>query len=182
MCGASVIQAAAHEHRLAGVVADPGVLDVWLAFPAALRDLLAHGAAKADVNHIWNTKVVPHLTPVERFTLSKRSELFGRPYLLAARAGRMFTDLYDLGQTVMKLNTTEAAPKVTSPALITYYQGDQFYSGPGQARAVYDLLPADLPKAFRVLTIAEGANYHDGPIAPQTRNQVVFDWLDGILR
>jgi hypothetical protein len=29
--------------------------------------------------------------------------------------------------------------------------------------------------------VAEGAEYHDAPMAPQTRNQVVFDWLDGIL-
>ena len=33
MCGESVIRAAAFEHRLAAVVADPGVRDAWSAFP-----------------------------------------------------------------------------------------------------------------------------------------------------
>jgi hypothetical protein len=31
------------------------------------------------------------------------------------------------------------------------------------------------------LTAAEWAEYHDAPMAPQRRNQVIFDWLDGIL-
>ncbi|HEX3493329.1 MAG TPA: hypothetical protein VHU92_28580 [Streptosporangiaceae bacterium] len=182
MCGESVVQAAAYEHRLAAVVADPGVRNAWLGFPAIIRGIFGHGRSRAEVNHIWNTEFVPHLSEVERFTLAKRAELFGKQYLDAGRAGRVFTDLYDLGETIMKVNCTTTAPRVTSPTLITYYEADQFYPGPGQARAVYDLLPAHLPKAFHTFTAAEGAEFHDAPMAPQTRNQVVFDWLDSILR
>jgi dienelactone hydrolase len=181
MCGESVVRAAAYEHRLAGVVADPGVRDAWLAFPEAIRGIFADGRSRAEVNHIWNHDVVPYLSAVDWFTMAKRSELFGRQFLLPVRAGRMFTDLYGLGQTVMELNCTTSAPRVTSPTLITYYQDDAFYPGPGQAQAVYDLLPAGLTKAYHMFTAAEGAQFHDAPMAPQTRNQVVFDWLDTIL-
>lgn len=181
MCGESVIQAAAFEHRLAGVVADPGVLDVWLAWPASIRALFAGGAPKSVVNHVWNSEIVPHLNATDRFTLTKRSELFGRQYLLAGRAGRMFTDLYDLGHAIMKVNCASTAPRVASPALVNSYEDDAFFPSDAQARAVYDLLPAGVPKEFHIFTVAEGAEYHDAPMAPQTRNQVVFDWLDGIL-
>jgi dienelactone hydrolase len=179
MCGESVIRAAAFEHRLAAVVADPGVRDAWLAFPEFLQKLFAGGASKAEVNHIWNTEYAPHLNAQQQFTFAKRSELFGQQYLTAGRAGKVFTDLYDLGQTVMAVNCTSTASKVTAPTLVNNYVGDQFY--PGQAREVYDLLPAGLPKQFHTFTVAEGAEYHDAPMAPQTRNQVVFDWLADTL-
>ena len=179
MCGESVIRAAAFEHRLAAVVADPGVRDAWLAFPEVIRKLFRGGAPKAEVNHIWNAEIVPALTPVERYTFAKRSELFGRPYLKAARAGRVFTDLYDLGQTIMQVSCGPVVHKVTSPTLITGYQKDMFY--PGQAIEVYQLLRPGLRKRFHRFTTAEGAEFHDAPMAPQTRNQVVFDWLDTII-
>jgi dienelactone hydrolase len=112
MCGESVIWAAAFEHRLTAVVADPGVRDAWLAFPAFLQKLFRGGASKAEVNHIWNKEIAPVLNATERFTFAKRSELFGQQYLTDARAG--------------------------------------------QARGVYHLLPANLPKQFHTFTVAEG--------------------------
>jgi dienelactone hydrolase len=177
LCGEAIIRAAAFEHRLAAVVADPGVLDVWLAWPASIRSLFSHGATRQQVNHAWQTEVVPHLNATSRFTLAKRSELFGRQYLHAARAGRVFSDLWDLGQTLMRLNVIDVAKRVTSPTLITEYQDDALVTG--QARKVYDLLRC--PRQFHFFTSAHGAEYHDAPMAPQTRNQVVFDWLNGVL-
>ena len=47
---------------------------------------------------------------------------------------------------------------------------------PGQGREVYAGLRSR--KACRYFTSAHGAQCHDAPMAPQTRNQVVFDWLD----
>src|ERR1035437_5311897 len=104
MCGESVIRAAACEHRLAAVVADPGVLDAWQAFPPFLQKIFAGAAPKAEVNRIWRTDIVPALTAAERFTFAKRSELFGPQYLAAGRAGRVLTDVYDLGRTIMQVN------------------------------------------------------------------------------
>ncbi len=142
---------------------------------------MASGAPKAEVNHIWSTQFIPHLTPQDRFTLAKRSELFGRGYLRSARAGRVFGDLYDLATTIMKVNCTATAPRVTSPTLVTSYQDDAFFGQHPQAAQVLALLPATIPKRLRYFTVAEGAEYHDAPMAPQTRNQAVFDWLDDTL-
>jgi hypothetical protein len=50
---------------------------------------------------------------------------------------------------------------------------------PGQARRFYDLLTA--PKALVGFTVAQGARYHDAPMAPHWRNEVIFDWLDQTL-
>jgi dienelactone hydrolase len=179
MCGESVVRAAAFEHRLAAVVADPGVRDAWLAFPEIIRKLFRGGAPKAEVNHVWNKEIVPALTAAERYTFAKRSELFGVQYLRAARAGRVFTDLYDLGQTIMQVSCGPVVHQVTSPTLVLGYQKDMFYAG--QAIAVYRLLRPGLRKEFHHFTTAEGAEFHDAPMAPQTRNQVVFDWLDTII-
>ena len=91
----------------------------------------------------------------------------------------MFTDLYDLGQTIMQVSCGPVVHQVTSPTLITGYQKDMFYAG--QAIEVYKLLRPGLRKRFHRFTTAEGAEFHDAPMAPQTRNQVVFDWLDTII-
>jgi dienelactone hydrolase len=176
LCGESVIRAAAFEHRLAGVAADPGVLDAWLAWPSQIRSLFTPGATERQVNAEWRT-VIPQLDAMERFTLMKRAELYARQFLLAGRAGRVFTDLWLLGTIQMRLNVTRVASRVTSPTLVTGYEQDQFY--PGQGSQVYALLRS--PKAYHYFTSAHGAEYHDAPMAPQTRNQVVFDWLDGVL-
>ena len=58
LCGESVIRAAAFEHRLAAVVADPGVLDVWLSYPAFLRKLFTGGCLQGGGQ--------PHLEPRHR--------------------------------------------------------------------------------------------------------------------
>ncbi|MGA8114814.1 MAG: alpha/beta hydrolase, partial [Actinocatenispora sp.] len=177
MCGESVIRAAAFEHRLAAVVSDPGVVDAWLGFPAVIRDLFDNGASKSQVNQVWQDEIVPALDTVERFTFAKRSELFGRQYLRDARAGRMFSDLYTLGETIMRVDCRDTAHRVTAPTLVNNYQDEQFY--PGQARDLFGLLRS--PKRLHTFTVAEGANFHDAPMAPQTRNQVVYDWLDDTL-
>ena len=178
MCGESVIRAAAFEHRLAAVVSDPGVVDAWLAWPASLRGLFANGATEAEVNRIWQQDVIPTLAPGDRFTLSKRAELFDSRFMLAARAGEMFTDLWGLGQAVMRLDCGPVAHQVTSPTLVTQFEGEAFY--PGQGRQLYDLLRCR--KALHDFSTAEsGTEYHDAPMSPQTHYQVVFDWLDSYL-
>lgn len=176
LCGESVVRAAAFEHRLAAVVADPGVLDAWLAWPAQIRGLFRPGATKQQVNAEWKA-IIPHLDPVARFTLMKRAELYARQFLLAARAGRVLTDLWGLGMIQMDLNVRTVAHLVTSPALITQYKQDQFV--PGQGHEVYALLRHR--RAYHDFTSAHGTEYHDAPMSPQTRNQVVFDWLDSVV-
>ncbi|MBV8869113.1 MAG: hypothetical protein JOY65_06820, partial [Acetobacteraceae bacterium] len=87
-------------------------------------------------------------------------------------------DLWSFGQTVMQYRVAQVAARVTAPMLVTQYEHDQFFPDGGQQ--LYDLLTC--PKTLVAFTAAEGAAYHDGPLAPQRRNQVVFDWLDDTLK
>jgi hypothetical protein len=41
---------------------------------------------------------------------------------------------------------------------------------------MFDLLNTD--ETFVTFGTAQGAQLHDAPMAPQRRNQVVFDWLE----
>jgi acetyl esterase/lipase len=180
--GELVIRAAAFEHRLAAVVADPGLLSAWLVFQTAypeLASLFGPGATKAQVNAAWQREFVPKLNAVDRYTLAKRSEPYGRQFLLAARAGRVFGDLYDLGTASMPFSCAEVVDRVTAPTLVTTYQDDQLIVPASQATELYQNLRS--PKQYHYFTAAEGAQYHCAPMAPQTRNQVVYDWLDHTL-
>ncbi len=176
--GALVTRAAAFEKRLAAVCADPGFVYTWDAYPASIRGIFAHGATEQQVNAIWRHDVIPALSPQDRFTLAKRSEIYGPQYLDAARAGQVFTDLWSFGQTVMQYQVAEVAARVTAPMFVTQYELDQFF--PNGGHQLYELLTC--PKTLVTFTAAEGAAYHDGPLAPQRRNQVLFDWLDATLK
>jgi dienelactone hydrolase len=181
--GELVIRAAAFEHRLAAVVADPGFLSLWLTwqtqFPP-IAELFASGASKQEINSAWREKIIPVLGPVGRYEVAKTSEGYGAQYLRAARAGQVFTDMYDLATTLMKFTVADVASRITAPALVTQYEGDALViPQPEQGPVVYNLLRG--PKQFHQFTAAEGAQFHCAPMAPQTRNQVVYDWLDGIL-
>ena len=175
--GELVIRAAAFERRIAAICADPGSVDTWLAYPKSLRGLFAHGATRAQVNGIWNRDIVPHLTTAERFLFKKRSEVFAAQFLRTARAGRLLTDFWTFGQQAMRYSNLAVIDRVRAPVLVTNYQLEQFY--PGQATRLHDLLQS--PKRLVTFTIAEGSEYHDGPMAPQRRNQIIFDWFDDTL-
>jgi dienelactone hydrolase len=181
--GELVIRAAAFEHRLAAVVADPAIFGVWLSWTTGyseLGSLFSSGASKQEINAVWAKKIVPAFSAVDRFEVAKRAEGYGRQFLVAARAGHVFADLYDFGTTVMKFTVAEVAGRVTAPALVTAYQDDSLVIPPsGQGTEVYRLLPG--VKHFYQFTEAEGAQFHCAPMGPQTRNQFVYDWLDGIL-
>jgi len=175
--GELVIRAAAFEKRIAAVCADPGSVDTWLAYPETLRGLFAHGATRAQVNQIWNHDIVPALTPSDRFLFKKRTEIFGRRFLRTARAGKVLSDFWAFGQQAMRYSNLDVIDRVSAPVLVTSYQLEQFY--PGQAHRLYHALRSR--KKLVTFTIAEGAEYHDAPMAPQRRNQVIFDWLDDTL-
>jgi hypothetical protein len=89
----------------------------------------------------------------------------------------VLTDFWTFGQAASRYTNESVTDKVTTPVLVTNYQLEQFY--PGQATRLYRALRS--PKKIVTFTIAEGSEYHDGPMAPQRRNQVVFDWFDDTL-
>jgi hypothetical protein len=183
--GELVIRAAAFEHRLAAVVADPGFLSLWLSWQTKeppIASLFAGGASEEQVNAAWQQKLIPAISadPQTKFNIVKDAEGFGRQILLAGRAGQVFTDLYDFGTTVMRFTVADVAGQVTAPTLVTAYDNDTLVVPPsGQGTEVYQLLRTD--KQFHQFTAAEGADQHCAPMAPQTRNQAVYDWLDSVL-
>jgi dienelactone hydrolase len=175
--GLLATRAAAFEKRLAAVVADPGSVDSWLAYPETLRRLVSPKTGKKKADQIWQKEIVPHLPRQARFTLSKRSEIYGRQFLEAARAGKMFDSLWDLAQIITQYRVDDVAAKITTPVLVTQYEGEQFTPDGGQK--LYNLLTGS--KELATFTAAEGAGLHDGPLAPQRRNQVVYDWLADVF-
>jgi hypothetical protein len=127
----------------------------------------------------WQREVVPKLNAVERYNFAKTSEVYGRRFLLAARAGRVFSDLYDLGTTAAQFSCGDVVDRVSAPTLVTTYEHDQLIIPASQGTEVYKKLPSR--KEYHHFTAAEGAQYHCAPMAPRTRNQVVYDWLDRTL-
>ncbi|GES28338.1 alpha/beta hydrolase [Streptomyces angustmyceticus] len=162
---------AAFEHRIAALVAMPGVLQPWLGFPPEIREILT--PSKEKTNAVWNKEVVPELPPSAAATLKKRFEPFSVPAMLAARRGKMFTDFYTPATLIRSLDITDVVRRITMPTLILDYEDEQFY--PGQPRQMFDKLTA--PKDYMKLTAATGAQLHCSPMAPQQHCEVVFDWL-----
>ena len=181
--GELVVRAAAFEHRLAAVIADPAILSVWLSWQTgetAITDLFTKGLTKDQINAAWQKDILPHLDPVNRYNIAKRAEGYGRQFLFAARAGKVLTDLYDFGTTLMRFTVEQVADRITAPTLVITYEGDQLViPATEQSPAVYKLLRCH--KGQHTFTAAAGAQYHCAPMAPQARNQVVFDWLDSVL-
>jgi Alpha/beta hydrolase family len=181
--GELVIRAAAFEHRLAAVIADPGFLSPWLTWQAnfpPIASALASGASKQQVNAIWTGDIIPVLGPVGSYEVAKTSEGYGAQFLQAARAGQVFTDMYDFATTIMKFTVADVASKVTAPALVTSYEGDTLViPAAEQGTEVFKLLRGD--KQSHHFTAANGAQFHCAPMAPQAHNQVIYDWLDGVL-
>lgn len=164
--GELVARAAAFEHRLAALVCDPGIVHYASVFdlPQPFIDLVTSGRdAEADAE--W-ASVLPGLPASIRFAYAKGSAPF-RP--------QSFSDLV---RTILQYDISPAlAARITAPTLVLGYEGETFF--PGQAQQLHDRLRTR--QAFRYLTAAEGAQLHDAPMAPQRRNQLVFDWLGRVL-
>jgi Esterase FrsA-like len=177
MGGELVARAAVFEKRLAAVVSDPGSVNIWLAWPENLRTLAASGDA-AEVNRIWNAEIVPVLTADEAFDIKKRGEIFGAEFLKEAREGKVPTDFSLLAKRIQQYEVQSVAARVKTPMLVTDYELEQFY--PGQARELYELLAG--PKDYVTFNVSQGAEYHCAPMAPQFRNEIVFNWLDDTVK
>ena len=72
----------------------------------------------------------------------------------------------------------KVASRITAPVGILSPELEQFF--PGQSETMAGWLNA--PHRLIKFTVAEGAEYHCEPMAPQLRNERVFDWLETNLR
>lgn len=162
--GALAARAAAAEHRLAALVLDPGVSDPMAAFhlPPALVTLARTQPGAAD--QAW-ARIFTRLPASVQFSFTKASYPFRQPVFSA------------LVQALAGYGTADCLPRITAPALVTQYQGEAAFPGQGAAAAAL-LGPAATLHEF---TADGGCQFHEAPMAPRRHNQVLFDWLAGIL-
>ena len=67
--------------------------------------------------------------------------------------------------------------RVKAPTLVIEADEEQFV--PGQAQQLYEQLTSR--KKLLTFTVAEGAQFHCEPMAPQLRNELMFNWLEDTL-
>lgn len=151
------------------------VVETQDAPPAVQRKVAAE--VNAGLAMAWRR----YMTPLERFTLSKRSELYTRDALVRARQGRPPSDYYGLLTAVLAFQYQDTLPKVGIPTYVCNNQLDEFF-GP-QARKVPSMLTGltSDQKFLRSLTLATGTQFHDQPLGPQASQEFIFDWLGAVL-
>lgn len=163
--GYLTVRAASREHRLAGLVPDPGVVSAFRTWqenlPPELLELL-NGGKRAEFNHFWN-EIPKSLSANERAGFAKRTEIYGQ------------VDGYEKMKLAQKfVLSREDARRVTTPTAILSPELEQFF--PGQPQELRKWMQA--PRTLIKFTVAEGGEYHCEPMAPQLRNERVFDWLE----
>ncbi|MBI2704215.1 MAG: alpha/beta hydrolase [Actinobacteria bacterium] len=159
-------RAAAFEHRLAALVADPGVMRVassWeMHLPTDMVRLLDDGN-KDDFD------AVMAMDPDE-----------GRKRLLAWRiAPYGVTSVFDAYVEARKQTLDDATVSgIECPTLVLDPDNEQFW--PGQSQQLFDALTC--AKQIERFTVGEGADWHCEPAAQSLRDERVFDFLEDVLR
>jgi len=162
-----VLRAAAFEHRLAAVIADPGVMDVSRAgagvLPNQMLELLDAGEEEK-----FN----------QEFTLALRAMGKAARQNVDFRMKPYCTDSYFRWMSESrKYQVRDVIARIRSPVFIADPEDEQFW--PGQPREVYEALTC--PKTIVRFTAAEGANWHCEPLARSLYDQRMFDWLAAAL-
>jgi hypothetical protein len=159
-------RAAAFEHRLAALVADPGCIDVSTALtdhlPPEMKAMLDDPANKDDFDAAMGF-VPPELLSVVKWKILP----YGTTSPFEGYRGAM----------EMRLDDATIA-QIECPTLVTDPDNEQFW--PGQSQALYDKLTCE--KALVRFTTAEGADWHCEVAAQSLRDERVFDWLESILQ
>jgi dienelactone hydrolase len=159
-------RAAATEHRLAALVADPGVYDCFIDWSQSLGPLLGllNSGAKDEFNQIWQKEVVAKANEYERVGLAKRLEIYGNG------------STYDQLKLAQKFQLDQAtARRIAAPTALLSPELEQFF--PGQPQTMHKWIGPHRSTLIK-FTVAEGGEYHCEPMAPQLRNERVFDWLE----
>jgi dienelactone hydrolase len=175
--GLLVPQAASQEHRLAAVVADPGSLQTKDNYPAVIQDVINAGTAE-QVNAEWNDTIAKGATPIQKFNLMKTFSIVTKEAHDAAMKGQLPTDFYSLWNEILKYDVTGVLGDITSPTMVTQYEGDEFFTTQGQQ--MYDGLKVE-QKNLTLFTDVDGTQYHCGPMNPQVVNEACLDWIDGVM-
>ncbi len=158
-------RAAAFEHRLAAVIANPGVYDAFDSKGGRPREELQKAAVHADETNKFlrqqmkkNTGLRWHLQH-GMFSFGKKSPL---DFLLALSEYRL----------------DGVVQRIQRPTLVIVSEADHFQTVEAQM-TLYDLLTG--PNTLMRFTAAEMAGEHCQIGAVTLSNQQVLDWLDEIL-
>jgi alpha-beta hydrolase superfamily lysophospholipase len=162
---------AAHEHRLAAVIADPGQTDVGAKITGPLAMLGLDDAAIARL---------PELAPADEkkimdFFASNRAfnwKIIKRG-LWTNGGGDLSGWLAEMMQWKL---TAEEIAAIDTPMLITAAQSDPVAA---DAQGLYDALPGT--KTLLEFTDAEGAGMHCEALNRSMANRRILDWLDDTL-
>jgi dienelactone hydrolase len=158
-------RAAAFEHRLCALVADPGVMRVassWEAhLPKEMVQLIDDGNQK-DFDALMDAN--PNAQ---------------QKALLAWRMAPYGTTSYYEAYVKAREQTLDDATvaQIRCPTLVLDPDGEQFWSG--QSKQFFDALTCE--KQLRHFTTEEGADWHCEPAAQSLRDEVVFDFLETVF-
>lgn len=158
-------RAAAFEHRLCALVADPGVLrvgDSWFShLPDGMAQLIDDGNQK-DFDALMDAN------PDEQ-----------QKAMLAWRMAPYGTTSYYEAFVKAREQSLDPATvaQIRCPTLVLDPEGEQFW--PGQAQEFFDALTCE--KQIRNFTAEEGADWHCEPAAQSLRDEVVFDFFETVF-
>lgn len=165
-------RAAAHEHRLAALIADPGQWDQRDGFIDRLplspeqKATFPEGLDPHAFDPIEAVLAGPDGDPGLRWALLQRGLwVNGQPNLFA-----LLADL-------TRYRLSDVAGQIDCPTLLTCSEGDPLSAG---TEKLYDALSV-ARKALVRFTAAEGAGGHCEAPARRLFHQRVYDWLDEIL-
>jgi dienelactone hydrolase len=158
-------RAAAFDHRLAALIADPGVMRVassWeMHLPPDMVRLLDDGAKE------------------EFDAVMAMDEDTGRQAILAWRiAPYGTTSIFDAYVAARKMTLdNETVARIRCPTLVLDPENEQFW--PGQSSQFFDALTCH--KEIARFTINEGGDWHCEPAAQSLRDERVFDFLEDAM-
>lgn len=163
-------RAAAFEHRLAALVADPGQWDERDAVLAALDLTDEQKAAFPDVDPAIFAPMEEWLKGPDAPAMLHWS-LIQRGFWVNG-----VDNLYDFAVEFSKYEISPYAKNIACPTFISHPDADPIAAG---APLLYDAITA--PKVLVPFTMAEGAGMHCEMMARSLYHQRLYDWLDETL-
>ncbi len=183
--GLLVMRAAAYEPRLAAVVGDPGFASASVQYAKLIAGLRVYGgindAALEKLLASGPERAQPDGRLALSFLLRKRGEIYVPSWRAAALRAAPLTGIAGLLTAMASYDADPALlARVRAHVLLTSYELDTFVTEAADDETRTRFTGA-ASVAQRRFTVAEGAEYHCAPMAPQTRNEVVFDWFDRVM-
>lgn len=160
-------RAAASEHRIAALIADPGQWDLGEAFRAAMPFPDDQKAKFPNVDPAVVQPVLDQMMQVPRlrWTFEQRGTMV-----------HGVDTIYDYFKEVMDFKISDRVHDISCPTLITKAENDPVAA---YSQTLYDALTC--PKTLLEFTAAEGAGDHCEAQARTLYHQRTYDWLDETL-